>query len=288
MASYDEAIPPGKVGKVTAQLKTEHYRGPVEKTITVTSSDPQNPSLTLHLKANVVGSVEILPAAFMQFPTPVTWAFSGRLVVRKEGSETGELKITDLTTTAPWLIAKAHKLEQPEPPKDGEIPTQAGDWIVDVSVSDAAPVGPSGQQVTFKTGLGREPQVVVSVSVVLQEALEVVPKSVLLRVGPGAHEAQGIFSVMVRPGLVGETVKATVSPDAFGVTLAREDEHRYTGTVRWMGKGENPERSANVVLSVGGETVSVPVRVVDRRVPPARPPQAQATPGQTPAQAVHP
>src|SRR5262245_42033764 len=59
VASFDEAIPPGKAGKVTAQLHTESYRGPVEKEIVVTSDDPENRTMALRLKATIVGSVEI-------------------------------------------------------------------------------------------------------------------------------------------------------------------------------------------------------------------------------------
>jgi len=272
VASFDEAIPPGKAGKVTAQVHTESYRGPVEKTITVTSSDSRNPSVILHLKANVVGSVEILPSAYLGFPKPPQMDFAAKLLIRKEKSETGELKITDVTSSVPWLIAKARKIEKPEPGQDGVPAAIPGNWILEVIVSDEAPKGQSGQQVRFKTGLSREPEVILPASIALLQGVQVLPVNLVLPMPAGSKEASGTFSVVLRPGLGKEELKATSSSDLFGVTVVPDGERRYKATVVWKGTGENPEKNGKVTISAGSESATVTVMVIERTAAaPARP-----------------
>jgi len=278
VASFDGAIPPGQVGKVTAQVRTENYRGPVEKTVTVTSSDPARPSVLLRVKANVVGSVVILPGQFLSFPAPPTWDYAGKVLIRKDKTESGELKVSDVTTTAPWLTAKARRVENPEPEAEGFPAALPGDWVLDVTVSEAAPSVQSGQQVRFKSGLPREAEVTVPVSVVMQKAMYAVPESVLVPVLAGSQEATGLFKVVLRPGLAKETVHATVAPTSFSVTLERDGDRHYRGKVVWKGTGENGERTGSVVLTVGGETLNLPVRVVERAAAAAPRPPAPAGP----------
>jgi len=89
------------VGKVKAQVHTESYRGPVEKEITVTSDDPTNPVLSLHVKATIVGSIEIFPRAYLTLPAPPNNEYDTKILVRKEKSEKGELNITEANATVP-------------------------------------------------------------------------------------------------------------------------------------------------------------------------------------------
>ena len=53
MTEFDKVIPPGGVGKVTASVDTSHYRGPIAKSIRVTTNPASDP-ISLELKAEVV------------------------------------------------------------------------------------------------------------------------------------------------------------------------------------------------------------------------------------------
>ena len=53
MAHYDEAISPGGEGKVTLTIHLIGVKGPVWKTATLYSNDPQIPTASLHLKGKV-------------------------------------------------------------------------------------------------------------------------------------------------------------------------------------------------------------------------------------------
>jgi hypothetical protein len=78
-------------------------------------------------------------------------------------------------TSAPWIVVKPRKVKEAEPAAEGLPPAVAGDWILDVSVGEDAPKVQAAQTLKFKTGLPREPEVLIPVSVVLQSPMRVTP-----------------------------------------------------------------------------------------------------------------
>ena len=63
MASFDGAIPPGGVGKITLSVSTKGYQGSISKRARVYSNDPKNKQATLTLMASVKepNKVEVSP-----------------------------------------------------------------------------------------------------------------------------------------------------------------------------------------------------------------------------------
>ncbi len=61
MPSFDRAIPPGAEGKITLQVKTDGFQGPIDKSAVVTSNDPVNRQITLRLKAMVQVPIVLTP-----------------------------------------------------------------------------------------------------------------------------------------------------------------------------------------------------------------------------------
>lgn len=262
MASYDEVIPPGQAGKVTATVKTENYRGPVEKSITVTTNDAKQPTFQLRIKATITGSVVLLPGHGLSFPSGANWNYSGRLLIRKDETETGGLKISDVTSSAPWLRASARRVEEVEPAAQGLPEARPGDYILDVSVDGAPPKGQPSQRVKFKTSLTREPEVTVPVSVVVPAGLTVVPSTITLAQPKPGEEATGALTATIRPGLEKEKLEAVASPDAFQVKLEPVGPRRYKAIVSWNPNAEAAATQGTIIFRLGKEeSVTVLVRV---------------------------
>jgi len=59
--SFDRAIPPGGEGKITLQVKTDGFQGPIDKSAVVTSNDPVNRQITLRVKAVVQVPILLTP-----------------------------------------------------------------------------------------------------------------------------------------------------------------------------------------------------------------------------------
>jgi hypothetical protein len=58
---WDRSIPPGGTGLIPIQFDTQSFTGPIQRTITVSSNDPDKPSLTLQLKAQIWTPIDISP-----------------------------------------------------------------------------------------------------------------------------------------------------------------------------------------------------------------------------------
>jgi len=92
VAHFDRAIPPGGEGKVTLTLNLKDYQGPVWKSATILSNDPQQPSIAVNIHGTVRPHIEIRPAPFVQF----------------KGAEQGhQERVIDLITTSqPFQILR--------------------------------------------------------------------------------------------------------------------------------------------------------------------------------------
>jgi hypothetical protein len=61
VTEFDSVIPPGGAGKVTASIDSTKFKGPVTKSVTVTSNDPKNARVSLRLKADIMVPVDVRP-----------------------------------------------------------------------------------------------------------------------------------------------------------------------------------------------------------------------------------
>ncbi|HKQ61365.1 MAG TPA: DUF1573 domain-containing protein [Candidatus Polarisedimenticolaceae bacterium] len=264
VASFDDTVLPARTGKVTATVKTENFHGPIEKQVTLTTDDPLAPSTLLRIKANVVGSVAFMPRSQFVFPAGFDWSYAGKLLVRKDETESGELRVAEVTTSAPWLIASARRVDSAQPVAEPLPAAMAGDYILEVRVGEDVTDAPGPQTVTFHTGLPREPVVTVPVSVSFRSPLRLQYAQLLLRPGAaGDKQRTASLTATMRPGLAKEQLKATAMPEPFAVKLERDGERNYTATVTWQPTGDAAPKDGSVVFEVAGQTVTLPVHVAE-------------------------
>jgi hypothetical protein len=65
VADFTKVVPPGQEGKITLTVKTDDFRGPIEKTATVQSNDPAAQTMVLTIKSTVRQLIEVLPSPFI-------------------------------------------------------------------------------------------------------------------------------------------------------------------------------------------------------------------------------
>ena len=101
---WDKLILPGKNGVIEAEVHTEHFRGPIQKHLTVISNNAAQPQLDLILTANVTPLVQIDPgptAALTVDDKPATQEFT----LERTGGQ--PMKILQVTTTQPYVKTAA-------------------------------------------------------------------------------------------------------------------------------------------------------------------------------------
>ena len=156
-------IPPGGEASIHARLDLRGRNGLQQKTITVTSNDPDTPNLTLQLKGTAVQALRAQPGAL----------FFGRIGpggVRNRTFEIisarGPIQIVEARTDNPSLLLTALELEAGA---DGSTRR------FDLALDPALPEGNVSGTVFIKTDLADQPELTIPVAAYVATAAETPP-----------------------------------------------------------------------------------------------------------------
>ncbi len=158
---YDRVIEPGQEGALEAQLSTAGFRGLQNKTIQVTTNDPDNPSLTLRLTANIRTAIEVRPSETIQMRLSANAPTVQEVEIVANTEE--PLEIQQVSVPAPYAKAEVQKIDD----KRAKII---------ITVNPDAPVGRSNLLVMARTNLSAMPQV--TINVVCEKGIIVTPTTV--------------------------------------------------------------------------------------------------------------
>ncbi len=226
VAEYDKEIAPGRAGWVRAKVDTSAFNGPITKSILVMTNDPETPTVTLVVKANVRPYLEVVPRPLVRFNTVQGEPVSQEVFVVTDDVQ--DFEVTGVKSSVPFITGTIRKLEGDEL-VPGKYKVQYG---VTLTLAPDAPAGPLNADVTIETSHPRAKEVKVKVFGVVHSLLQVTPSqiqfgSVEARARPGrnvvvVYNRKGPFSI--------EGV--SVEDPAFEATVRpREEGKRYQVTV---------------------------------------------------------
>ncbi len=147
---WDKLVQPGKEGTIDAEVHTEHFRGAIQKHLTVISNDPQHPELELSLTATITPLVQIQPGPVAMLSVddkPVTQVFT----LERTGGQ--PMKIVQVSPVAPYLKTEVSPLPG------------AGRYQLTVTATTDTPMGRSPTPILVKTDLPKAGDVVLTVIV---------------------------------------------------------------------------------------------------------------------------
>jgi len=261
VADFDKVIAPGATGHVSAKLDTKDFSGPISKSILVMSDDPQNPTVTLVIKADVRPYVEILPRPLVRFNAvmhePINQTF---IVAGADPKESFEVK--NVTSNVPFIATSVRQLTEQELVA-GKSKTQ---YEVTLSLTDAAPVGPINAVLMVNTDVKEAPQVPVKVYGVVRALIHVTPTQVQFgSVQANTRPGRNLIVVNNRTdGTKVQVTEATVDDAAFDARITTiEEGRRYQVTVVVKPDANPGSRDATLTLSTDDKdfpTVTLPVR----------------------------
>jgi hypothetical protein len=171
VAEYDRTIAPGQTGTVQAVVDTSDFRGPIAKSVTVFTTDPDNAKFTLTIKANIKMQIESKPG------------YARMIVVQGEPTEPirqwlwapegPALEVTGVTSPYSFVEVSHRKATAEERKAEGAD----SQWLVDVKVAQNAPVGPVAGNVLVKTNHPRQKEVRIPVSGFVRPVVSVKPRA---------------------------------------------------------------------------------------------------------------
>ena len=164
MASFDQAIPPGGVGKIVLTVKTEGYQGRVTKSALVRSNDPRQQSLSLSLAADIRTYIVVEPV-----PRAVLQGVVGddiRQVLQIRAGDGYPLEIRETSTNiGQWL--------------DYKLVSKGGNHQYDLELRSKAQVQASaGGYIRLVTNHPKKPEVTIPVQLRVRPELEVLPPEI--------------------------------------------------------------------------------------------------------------
>lgn len=177
VADFDKIIKPGQTGKVAAAVETINFAGPISKSITLETNDPNTPTAQLTISAIVKPFVEAYPAGFVRFNLLQGEAETQTVTLYSE--ETEPFEIVKIESPQPWIKVTQRKADA----GNGLLPNLGrpgqAQYKLDIAVGGPeSKVGALGEKIKITTNSRHQPEYSISVSGVIRPTFRVEPTAV--------------------------------------------------------------------------------------------------------------
>ena len=213
VAAFDKVIKPGQTGKVSANVDTTNFTGPIGKGVTIETNDPSTPSAQVTINAVVKPYVEAYPAGFVRFNMLQGDAETQTVTIYSEESDPFE--VVRVESPQEWIKVDVKKAEEGQiVPNVGR--SGANQYRVNITAGGpGAKIGPLTEKVKIVTNSKHQPEYLVSVSGVIRPAYRVEPSGVNFG-EVTATDSAATRSVVVRTNNM-------KTPESFAVTKAESN-----------------------------------------------------------------
>jgi len=176
VADFDKLIKPGQTGKVTAHVDTVTFAGPISKSVTLETNDPNTPTAQLTISAIVKPYVEAYPAGFVRFNMLQGDAETQTLTLYSEEAEPFE--IVKIESPQPWIKVAHTKADKTAPVASIGRPGQ-DQYKLDITVGgNDTKIGPLAEKIRVVTNSKHQPEYWISVAGVVRPTFRVEPTTV--------------------------------------------------------------------------------------------------------------
>ena len=260
VASYDEVIAPGQVGKLEATLDTLKLWGETTRVIDLTTNQPGDPQRRLTIVARIIGSVEYLPFDHVALANRRPELRTSKILLRATADESGELELSRIESSEDWVEVSAERLTERRLATDGLPNGRPGDWVLTVSLTGQPPSGRSETTISMASGLRLEPRLTLPVEIDYRPPVRLSTKRVILRGPERAAEGEEL-TLSVERGFDPGALTVVTDPPGLTADLQPAGDREFTVRVRWTGQKQG---FGKVAFQVGGESFELPVTLTAR------------------------
>jgi hypothetical protein len=216
VADFDKVIAPGASGKVRVTVNTDTFNGPIAKSVTVYTNDPEMPSIQLTVRANIAPFIKVKPG-YARFITVQQENKEGTIVQTLWTPDKSPFEVVKVDSPYPFLNVRFWEAKPEERLKENADQQQ---WKIEMHLSNDAPVGPLTDPVKVHTNHPRQKLVQIPVSGFVRPVMAVTPPVVDMGQVDGKEPIQ--FSINVR-NFATEPIKVTgVAGDVQGIAARIE------------------------------------------------------------------
>ena len=216
VADFDKVIAPGASGKVRVTVNTDTFNGPIAKSVTVYTNDPETPVIELTIRANVGQFIKVKPG-YARFITVQRENKEGTIVQTLWTPDKSPFEVVKVESPYPFLNVRFWEAKPEERLKENADQQQ---WKIEMHLSNDAPVGPLTDPVKVYTNHPRQKLVQIPVSGFVRPVLAVTPPVVDMGQVDGKEPIR--FSINVK-NFATEPIKVTgIAGDVQGIDATIE------------------------------------------------------------------
>ena len=239
VADFDKIIKPGASGKVTAHVDTTAFAGPISKSVTLETNDPNTPTAQLTISAIVKPYVEAYPAGFVRYNMLQGENETQTITLHSEEEEPFE--IVKIESPQPWIKVTPRKAEGAEVMANIGRPGQA-QYKLDIAVGGAdAKVGSLAEKIKVVTNSKHQPEYWISVAGLVRPTFRVEPTAINFG-EVSASDAAATRTVVLRSNNL-------KTPETFVVTDVKSNVEGVTASVKPTEKKGEYELTLQVAKS---------------------------------------
>ncbi|MFQ5525748.1 MAG: DUF1573 domain-containing protein [Thermoanaerobaculia bacterium] len=208
VADYPSSIAAGDSGRIAAVVKTDNFTGPIAKSVSVFTSDADNPKITLVIKAVIQPQVEVEPG------------YARFIVIEGPGTESSSQTLR--TLDGPELVVRSVRSPYPFVKVSFAPTEEKGEWQVNLSIDrNRAPIGPLADFVEVETNHPKRRIIKIPVSGFVRPVVSVTPRVAEL----GSHRLEAPFTTTleVRNQTGAAIALQAVSADIAGLNASFEE-----------------------------------------------------------------
>jgi hypothetical protein len=260
VADYPKSIDANGEGFILAKLDTMEFSGPINKMLLLMTDDPENPSMSIVLKAVVQPFIEVLPKPLVRINAIQTEDATEKIYLVADKS-VKSYKILKVESDVPFIKTDFRELK-----KEEAVDERGGkQYEVSLSLADDAEPGPINAKVTVHTDHPKAKEVLVKVFGVVRALLHVTPARLQFGVVEAAlNPGRNVVVVNNRPNSKVNITNAEIDDPAFeAVVHTIEAGKRYQVAVTIKGDAEPGQRDVTLTLSTTDPQFSelkVPIR----------------------------
>jgi len=169
-------VPAGGTGKISLKVDTSRFKGPISKSASVQTNDPEQPNLRLVLNANVKTFIDVTPRDFVTFRQYRGEENKDEVTIHS--NEQGTFEIKDVQVVGEHI---KHELK-----KEGD------DYKLAVWMDPTAPVGNLAGTLKLVTNSKKEPEVTINVRGTILGQISVNPSTLYFRVDNSTSEVAAL------------------------------------------------------------------------------------------------
>ena len=170
VVDFDKSIAPGQTGKVHAELDTATFNGPISKSVTVFTNDPDAAQLDLTLRAKVEPFIQAKPG-YARYITVQGEEKTGTIAQTIWAPDGTSFDVTGVESPYPFLKTSFREAKPEERVPD----VQGKQWRIEMTLSNDAAVGALADHVRIVTTHPKQKLVTIPVSGFVRPVIAVTP-----------------------------------------------------------------------------------------------------------------